>query len=100
MLYSLMDIGGHSLNGYLTRRYNSFKVAKYLGMLSILLMSVKLTNIFMGGSNLVNMVSTFSTVLFTSTVVSVCILNHTKVIRPDLSFISVDSAIAFGAFVS
>jgi len=95
-----MDIGGYLLSGWVTTKFDSFRSSFTLVGITALMMIIKLANYFFYGSSSVNLVATFIAVLITSCVYCVCMFNHTRVVRPDLTFISLDMAVAIAAYVS
>jgi len=61
---------------------------------------IKIGNSMFLENHLLNLLSTFSVVLTTCIVFSILTINHTRIIRADLQFISIEAAVAGGALVS
>ena len=98
MIYSAMDIGGFAINVYLTNKFDTYKLVQVLVCINMAFVGLKLTNFFTLENRLIHLVTTFTSVLLTSSTYGICSLNHMKMIRPDLAFISFDNAIAIAAF--
>ena len=100
LLYSAVNIGGYTLSGYLTRNYNSFSASLCVVWVVIFAVAVKLVNFYFFDLSVLKLSTTFLTVLLTSSLIGISVLNHSKIIRPDLQFVSVSTAVAISAFVS
>ena len=100
MMLSAVSIGGYMLGSIVSKKFNSFSLGTVFLGLNIFCLGVKILNHFWIQIIGVDMIFKFAVALFKSTHDGFLVLNHSKIIRPDLQFVSVSIAVGASALAS